>query len=380
MRRTRYRIAQKAAPFPPLRWASIDVEQFRQPRNFLKAESFRLRDPKNYELVLLSGPLKTREVLLLQLPQIAKLKPLKEAANCQLFIPLSTLPDADCLRFLEEIPKVSENLFEPLGRARADGKRYVQTKVAQEMFPFEPPERAATATAYKRSYTETKREDGGLSRQPMSIWDLLLPLLQPSPFDLASGQVVFLPCDLQPHQPEGVKFLATNSAALLGDGVQTGKTIQAVVAMKLLFQSAKIKSALVVCPISVLMHWQKQLEKWAPELWQGLTVVRSPSKEHRRNMWRMPARVYITNYETVVNDFDEILELRCGCSWLRRGFNQPADTFSQANSECFDLIVADEIQRIKNAKTAASKNMKTLGKRAALPVGSFRNTCRERLG
>jgi len=161
-----------------------------------------------------------------------------------------------------------------------------------------------------------------------------------------------------------VGFLAKNSAALLGDGVQTGKTIQAVVAMKLLFQSAKIKSALVVCPISVLMHWQKQLEKWAPELWQGLTVVRSQSKEHRRNMWRMPARVYITNYETVVNDFDEILELRCGCSWLRRGFNQPVDTLSQANNEGFDLIVADEIQRIKNAKTAASKNMKELGKRA----------------
>jgi SNF2 family DNA or RNA helicase len=151
---------------------------------------------------------------------------------------------------------------------------------------------------------------------------------------------------------------------LLGDGVQTGKTIQTVVAMKLLFQSAKVKSALVVCSISVLMHCQKQLEKWAPELWQGLTVVRSPSKEQRRNMWRMPAHVYATNYETVVNDFDEVLELRCGCSWLRRGLSQPVEAFSQDGNKGFDLIVADEIQRLKNPTIAVSKNMKEFGKHA----------------
>jgi superfamily II DNA or RNA helicase/HJR/Mrr/RecB family endonuclease len=328
------------------------------------AECFRLQDLKNHELILLCGPPKTHQVLLSQLAGISQLKLLGEVANCQFFVPLKTLPDADCLRFLEEIPQISGNLFEPLGRTRSDGKRYGQPKIGQRLFPFETPKPASTATDYKRSYTETKREDGGFSRQGMSIWDLLLPLLQPSPVDLASGQVVFLPSDLQPHQPEGVRFLATNSAALLGDGVQTGKTIQAVVAMKLLFQSAKVKNALVVCPISVLMHWQKQLEKWAPELWQGLTVVRSPSKEQRRNMWRMPAHVYVTNYETVVNDFDEILELRCGSSWLRRGPSQSADTTSQSNNKGFDLIVADEIQRIKNPATAVSKNIKELGERA----------------
>lgn len=376
LRRTRYRAAQKLAPVSPVRLANIDFERVREPRKgVLEREDFQFNGLSSSQLLLLSEMPKNHHIALLQTPsshnflrwtlprvgaiavaefnfllaRVGEVKLLEEPGSHQFFVPLASLSNADCLSLLEEITRISENLFKPLGRARADGKRYTQATVAQENFPFEPPEAPATDTSYKRSYTERKREDGGVSRQGMTIWDLLLPLLQPRPFDLTREQVVFLPAELQPHQPEGVKFLATNYAALLGDGVQTGKTIEAVVAMKLLFQSGKVKSALVVSPISVLMHWQKQLEKWAPELWQGLTVVRSPSKEQRRNMWRMPAHVYVTNYETVVGDFDEIL--------------------AQRGDSAFGLIICDEIQRIKNPAAAVSQCVKGLGKRAAYHWG-----------
>ncbi len=177
----------------------------------------------------------------------------------------------------------------------------------------------------------------------MTVWDLLLPMLQPPLGDLAQPEQVLLPANLLPHQPEGVRFLALREAALLGDGVQTGKTVQTIVAMKLLFQTAKIDSALVVCPIQTLIHWQKQLEKWAPELWQGLTVVRSANREERRNRWRMPAHVYATNYETLVADFDEIASIR--------------------GDSRFALIVADEIQKIKNRKSGFDQ-LKELGNSA----------------
>ena len=158
-----------------------------------------------------------------------------------------------------------------------------------------------------------------------------------------------LPEALQPHQPLGVQFLALNHAALLGDGVQTGKTIQAVVAMKILFQSGKIKSALIICPISVLMHWQRQIEKWTPELWSGLTVVRSPNKQQRHTMWREPAHVYLTNYETVVSDYEEIM--------------------AQRGNPGFGLIIADEVQRIKNPSAAISQKAKELGNAATYRWG-----------
>jgi SNF2 family DNA or RNA helicase len=187
----------------------------------------------------------------------------------------------------------------------------------------------------------------------MSIWDLLFPLLQPPPFDLASQEQVFLPAELLPHQPEGVHFLASREAALLGDGVQTGKTIQTVVAMKLLFQTGKIDSALIICPIPLLIHWQKQLEKWAPELWRGLTVVRSTNKDERRTMWRMPAHVYATNYETIVSDFEDIVVIRG-----ERGFG---------------LVVADEIQRIKNASALVSQTLKRFTGQSSSKPGFLRS-------
>ncbi|HXT40349.1 MAG TPA: restriction endonuclease [Candidatus Angelobacter sp.] len=256
---------------------------------------------------------------------------------------------ADCLNLLEQAVQISGNLFKPLGRARADGKAYrkaegfklTQTSQSLPQQP-EPEDRG-----YRKSYRETKNADGSHSRQPMSVWDLLLPLLQPPPFDLTTQEQVFLPAELLPHQPEGVRFLASREAALLGDGVQTGKTIQTVVAMKLLFQTGKIDSALVVCPIPLLIHWQKQLEKWSPELWRGLTVVRSTSKDERRTMWRMPAHVYATNYETIVSDFEDIVAIR--------------------GEKGFGLIVADEIQRIKNAGTATAQKLKQVVGHAPKP-------------
>jgi SNF2 family DNA or RNA helicase len=178
---------------------------------------------------------------------------------------------------------------------------------------------------------------------------MIFPLLQAPPFDLSNQDRPILPHELKPHQPAGVEFLASHTGALLGDGVQTGKTIQAIVAMKVLFQRGRVKSALVVAPISVLRHWQDRLQEWAPELWQGLTIVRSPNRDQRQMMWRMPAHVHVTNYETLVRDVDFILE--------QRGENG------------YELIIADEIQKIKNANTDMAKAVKELGKRATYRWG-----------
>ena len=245
----------------------------------------------------------------------------------------------DCSHILDELTRVSENLFHPLGKTRSDGKNYRHQNLRQGHLEMgQRPESAG----FKKSFSERRNESGGVSSQGMTIWDFLFPLLQPPPFDLKKQQQVLLPAELLSHQPEGVRFLAEREAALLGDGVQTGKTIQTVVAMKLLFQTGRIDSALIICPIPLLIHWQKQLEKWAPELWQGLTVVRSTNKEQRRVMWRMPAHVYATNYETMLSDIEEIL--------------------IQRREKKLGLVVADEVQRIKNPTAEVAKALKELGK------------------
>ena len=262
-----------------------------------------------------------------------------------------TPQQADCSDLLARIVDVSVNLFRPLRKLLTGGKDYSRAcarKADQAAFPFVEPAGGRKnggdpQNGYRKSYTEIRNPNGATTRQGMTPWDLLLPLLQPPPFDLATQEQVILPGELLPHQPQGVHFLVSRGAALLGDGVQTGKTIQTIVAMKLLFQLGKIDSALIVCPIPLLIHWQKQLEKWAPELWQGLTVVRSANPDRRRIMWQMPAHVYATNYETLVADFDEVSSIREG--------------------KGFALVVADEVQRIKNRK-GGFEQLRRLGDRA----------------
>src|SRR5437667_2893559 len=98
LRGSRYRIAQKVTPFAPPRWASIDVEQIRRPTDgILEPECFCLKPLKSEQLLLFLAPLKSDRVGLLQSVQIAELKLLQELAACELFVPLPTLPDADCL-------------------------------------------------------------------------------------------------------------------------------------------------------------------------------------------------------------------------------------------------------------------------------------------
>jgi hypothetical protein len=251
---------------------------------------------------------------------------LSPPADCPLPFTLAVPAVVDESYVLAEMAQVSENLFRPLGRTRSDGKNYGPQNLPKARLD---PDQRQKDGGYKKSYTERKSRASGALRQFMTVWDLLFPLLQPPPFDMENQQQVFLPAELLPHQPGGVEFLASREAALLGDGVQTGKTIQSVVAMKLLFQTGRIRSALVVCPIPLLIHWQKQLEKWAPELWQGLTVVRG-TKDERCVMWRMPAHVHATNLENLGLDSEEIASVREG-----KGFS---------------LIVVDEIQRLKNRK------------------------------
>lgn len=372
LRGFRYRLARKLASLDNPRSGSIEIEKLATPRRGAfepKAIEFgRLRIEGRAllsscsvsEPLHLPGIPPTLDCLPQIRPRVGAVEPsafmfltlqaeglplLTEPLSREQLAPLVEPRTADCLDLFEEAPSVSENLFWPLGQPRPGGKRYGKA----ETFLFDCSSADPTRSAYRKSYRETKDADGTKTRWEMTIWDLLLPLLQPPPFDLATCEAVFLPVDLQPHQPSGVNFLASRTGALLGDGVQTGKTIQAIVAMKILFHTGRIRSALVICPISVLLHWQNQLEKWAPELWQGLTIVRSASKEQRRTMWRMRAHVHVTNYETVVSDFDDILAHR--------------------EENGIGLIVCDEIQRIKNPATATAQSVKQLGEQAAYRWG-----------
>ena len=244
----------------------------------------------------------------------------------------------DCLALLLARFAVSEDLHKPLARsARSDGKRYTAKAKISESTPdsekLKTPPLAYVGGGLdgRKAFEQSK----GRVTRAMSVWDLLFPLLQcPVNYDL--GTAVDLPSNLYPYQIKGVQFLIETPSALLGDDMGTGKTVQTSVALRMLFQTGKIRTALIVCPLSVIPNWDRELAKWAGNL--AVTVVRG-DKEHRKICWRQAAHVWLTTYDTLRNDLENVLTFRKGG---------------------FDLISLDEAQRVKNWSAGVTKAVRQL--------------------
>jgi len=160
-------------------------------------------------------------------------------------------------------------------------------------------------------------------------FDLILPILEPplgeefdSPFCFAPGQ------SLYGFQIPGVRFLVEHENALLGDEMGLGKTIQTIVAARVVFRQGRAARGLILCPRSVVPDWERALWEWAPEL--RVRKVRGP-KEKRLSLWHSPAHLYLTTYETLRQDIDEL------------------------PTKQFDLCVLDEIVKIKNPGAGVTK-------------------------
>lgn len=193
-----------------------------------------------------------------------------------------------------------------------------------------------------------KKEKKEVERQ-IDIFDLILPILQPPPGELFDNPIV-LPKDkrLYPFQNAGIKFLLENDYALLGDEMGLGKSIQTIMAIKCLFHMGKIFNTLIVCPKAVFSDWEKKLQEWAPEL--KVTKIYGP-KEQRAIEWKTRSHIYLVTYDTLRQDLLE---------------NPYSNLIGLRNDDKldikrrFDLIVLDEIQRIKNPNTGIHKAVKKI--------------------
>jgi len=237
-----------------------------------------------------------------------------------------------------------DDLFEPLGWTDVDGKHYGSRQARAEEKPTKPGRGRPRARPKPRKSYEladegpprTKGKRPRYKSRP-SFWDIIFPVLQP-PLDLGSAEPIFLPYPLYPFQYPGVEFLREHPSALLGDEMGTGKTVMTSLAMRLLFRRAQIRHALVVCPVSVLRVWDHHLMDWAPEL--SVTVVHGQSKM-RRIDWATPAHVYLTTYDTLRSDIQN-------------------DNLPRRMWRKFDLVVADEIQYVKNVTSKRSRALRRL--------------------
>ena len=140
-----------------------------------------------------------------------------------------------------------------------------------------------------------------------------------------------------PFQRDGVRALLDMKRLLLADDMGLGKTIQAIAAMRILRARGEIESCLVVAPASVLDQWRREIAKWAPEL--SAIIIRGAAAD-RAWQWRTRRDATIVSYETLRSDF-----------W--NGARSPV------RSRTWDVVIADEAQRVKN-RNPTSNAMKGL--------------------
>jgi len=269
--------------------------------------------------------------------------PLPEAQICDYALGLEP-PDTFAAP-LEETPTVSKNLVEPIGRCTVIGKDYRAKEKQQSLRQNSLfPGLQKRSSGLRKTYSEQFHK-GGITRQTLTIWDLLWPVLQP-PLDL-EGVTLDFPGKLYSFQVEGVRRLVENHSFLLADEMGTGKTVITCVALRILVHQGKVRRALVVCPKLALGIWDQHLRDWASAL--SVTVVNG-SRDVRLIDWRCPAHVYVVTYDTLRND----TKRQKGKSLLEEA----------AGDASFDAVIADEAHAIKNPQSGRSKALRSIGARA----------------
>ena len=132
--------------------------------------------------------------------------------------------------------------------------------------------------------------------------------------------------DYQKHGVRWLKYLYDNNfGGCLADDMGLGKTVQAITLLSYIYPKCKTPS-LIVMPRSLLNNWEKELDKFNPNLsyyrYHGTDRSSKELKKHN---------LILTTYAIVRNDIEKLKEIT------------------------FDTIILDESQNIKNMDSKISK-------------------------
>lgn len=133
---------------------------------------------------------------------------------------------------------------------------------------------------------------------------------------------------LYPYQKEGIRFAAKAGKAIIADEMGLGKTVQAIGVAELLRKEGLVTSVLILAPTSLKYQWKCEIEKFTGG---AEVIVIEGTHLKRREMYKDSATYKIVSYNSACNDIKILGRLEC------------------------DLLIMDEVQRLKNWNTQISK-------------------------
>lgn len=136
---------------------------------------------------------------------------------------------------------------------------------------------------------------------------------------------------LYPFQEQGVKFIIEKQGrCLIGDEMGLGKTVQALAYLKL---HPEVRPALIICPASLKINWQREAKKWTGET-PFIIYGRNNAAAYKNK------KVIIINYDILHDHLEALAELKP------------------------QVVIMDEVHYIKTPDTKRTKAAKVIGKAA----------------
>ena len=165
------------------------------------------------------------------------------------------------------------------------------------------------------------------------------------------------------HQQEASEFVKDKEAALLWHGMGSGKSYTSIGIMK----DEKAQKILIGCPKSVLPTWKSEFEKHAKDKFEVFIPVTGSVKVKAKKIGKFLKKKNKKNLpKVVVMNYESIWRPGAGHTYDR--WKNITDIGVIRKTD-WDLIVADEIQKIKAAGSKVSLFFKLLKRSSKKRLG-----------
>lgn len=135
-----------------------------------------------------------------------------------------------------------------------------------------------------------------------------------------------------PYQKEGIEFAACAGRCIIADEMGLGKTLESVGAAELLHREGYVSSVLVICPTSLKYQWKHEIKAFTGH--DAVVIEGNPPA--RKRMYDSDALYKIVSYNTFSNDVKAFGDMKT------------------------DMVIMDEVQRLKNWNTQIARSARRL--------------------
>lgn len=138
---------------------------------------------------------------------------------------------------------------------------------------------------------------------------------------------------LHPYQADGVRFAFEGGRTINADEMGLGKTVQAIATAELLKREGLVSSVIIICPTSLKYQWLSEIKRFTDST--AIVVEGNVSKRKEQ-----------------LNDFNFFYKIS--------SFHAMSNCIKAKFIPQADMIIYDELQRLKNKETQMGKQLRKL--------------------